>query len=71
MPHTRTFSMMELSPLTYAEIREKLILADYEDQILDIDGKEALRMDGITVVEEPRCTVKMPSLPPAEPEVVV
>lgn len=48
---THTFAMLDLSPEAFAEIREKLRAAGYEDQFHEIDGRLAIDMHGIAITE--------------------
>lgn len=48
---THTFAMLDLSPAAFREIQEKLKAAGYEDQFHEVDGKIAIDMHGIAVIE--------------------
>lgn len=50
---THTYALLEISPAAYEEIKTKLEAAGYADQFHDQDdGKVAIDMHGIAVIEE-------------------
>lgn len=50
---SHTYAILSLSPAAYAEIREKLVAAGYEDQLHEQGGAECIEMHGIAVQSAP------------------
>lgn len=51
--HTHTYSVLDLSPVAYEEIRGKLLAADYHHAFhQDMDGRDVIDMHGIAVAKE-------------------
>jgi hypothetical protein len=46
---THTFAILELSPQAYAEIRMKLLAADYRHCFNESSGQEVIDMNGIAI----------------------